>query len=254
MPITFAWRPIDEVKSRLDPAYWQPKYAVALDELESSGFPVERLGAYIVEITNGSRERAIFRADGIMYIKAIDVLPTGVAYPRVEHIEEGSVVDTPRSRLEVLDLMVVRSGRGSIGKVAIWHRDLGKATASQHVNLVRVRGINPFWVAAFLKSVHGQAQIERLETGVSRMTHLTYDNVRGLLVALVPHRVEEAAEGRYRQMLQLHDAAMEAKAAGREPEYRERLAYAEQLLQELLAYVENTIRLGPQPVGATENE
>ena len=180
------WKPIEEIKHRMEPAFWDPRYTVVLEKLWDSGFPIKQLGEYVLHIAYGSTKRAIFQSSGTMYIKAVDIQPTGIIYPGLKYIEEGGPVDTQRSRLEANDLMVVRSGKGSIGKVAIWHEDIGKANASQHVDLVRVREINPFWVTAFLKSRYGQIQIERLETGVSRMTHLTYDDIRRFLVAVVP--------------------------------------------------------------------
>jgi restriction endonuclease S subunit len=142
--------------------------------------------------------------------------------------------------------MVVRSGKGSIGKIAIWHKDMGVANASQHVDLVRTQGINPYWIAAFLKSKYGQIQIEQLETGVSRMTHLTYDDIRRFIIPVVSDTIQQSTQRRYLQMLQFHDAAMEAKVSGDESEYREKLTYAEKLLTELIEYVENTIYMGPQ--------
>jgi len=43
---------------------------------------------------------------------------------------------------------------------------------------------------------------------------------------------------------------MKAKTAGNEPAYKEKLAYAEQLLNELIAYIENVIKSGPQALEA----
>lgn len=246
MPLMYTWKTIEEIKYRMEPAFWNPKYATVLEELQNSGFSIKFLGDYVTEITNGSRERAVFKPQGVKYIKAIDIISTGIVYYDLNCIEEGSVVDSPRSRLEINDLLIVRSGKGSIGKVAIWHKEMGKASSSQHVNLVRVLGINPYWVAAFLKSKFGQLQIEKLETGVSRMTHLNYEDIRRFVIPVVPENIQQSTERRYRQMTQFHDAAMEAKAVGDENEFREKLAYAEKLLAELIEYLEKTIILGSQ--------
>jgi hypothetical protein len=246
MPLMYTWKPIEEIKHRMEPAFWHPRYTEMLQELQSSSFILEKLGKFVTHITYGSTKRAEYRDKGVIYIKAIDIATTGIIYPNLQFIEKNCHVDTPRSRLEVNDLMVVRSGKGSIGKIAIWHKDMGVANASQHVDLVRTQGINPYWIAAFLKSKYGQIQIEQLETGVSRMTHLTYDDIRRFIIPVVSDTIQQSTQRRYLQMLQFHDAAMEAKVSGDESEYREKLTYAEKLLTELIEYVENTIYMGPQ--------
>lgn len=252
MPLMYTWKPIEEIRHRMEPAYWHPRYSEIFHDLQSSGFAIENLGKYIIHITYGSTKSVEYVERGVIYIKAVDIGSTGIIYPNLQYVVENGPIDTLRSRLESNDLMVVRSGKGSIGKIAIWHKDIGKANASQHVDLVRVRGINPFWVAAFLKSKYGQSQIEQLETGVSRMTHLTYDDIRRFLIPIVPDLIQQSTERRYRQMLQFHDAAMQDKINDDQIGFQDKLAYAEKLLVELLEYVENTIRLGPQAVEEQE--
>ncbi len=67
-----------------------------------------------------------------------------------------------------------------------------------------------------------------------------------VIIPVTSNPIQQTAERRYLQMLQFHDAAMEAKTTGNESGYREKLAYAVKLLAELIEYVENTISLGPQ--------
>jgi restriction endonuclease S subunit len=124
---------------------------------------------------------------------------------------------------------------------------------SGHINVIRLRSINPYYVATILKSRFGQVQIERLSSGVSRQVNIGLAKIRSIKIPILPEHTQLHVEERYRQMSTFHDAAMEAKTEGSEVEYREKLTYAEQLLQELIEYVENTIRLGPQSLGPAQD-
>lgn len=66
----------------------------------------------------------------------------------------------------------------------------------------------------------------------------------------MPKSIQLRVEECYKQPGKFHDVAMEAKAAGNEVEYKEMLACAEQLLNELIAYVENVIKAGLQALKA----
>jgi hypothetical protein len=48
----------------------------------------------------------------------------------------------------------------------------------------------------------------------------------------------------------IHEAAIEAKAAGNEAEHKQKLTYAEQLLNELVAHIESLIETGSQALNA----
>jgi len=55
----------------------------------------------------------------------------------------------------------VRSGKGSIGKVAIVSDDMfEEMNISGHINLIQLEGVNSYYVATVLKSRFGQVQIE----------------------------------------------------------------------------------------------
>jgi restriction endonuclease S subunit len=252
MTIMYTWKSIEEIKHRMEPAFWDPRYTRVLDPMMRSGFPTEQLGKFVTHITYGSTRKIEYTSTGVKWIKAVNIVSTGITSHNVQYIEEGGPLDAPRSRLQVGDLLIVRSGKGSIGKTAIWHKDMGVASASQDTDLVRLEGINPYYTLAFLKSAFGQIQIERLEAGVSRMTHLRFDDIKNLQIAVIPSAIQSSVEERCRQMLRVHDTAMEDKAQGNESEYLDKLSYAEQLLQDLIAHVENVIKAGPQSQLAEE--
>jgi len=257
--IMYTWKPIEEIRHRMDPAHWDPAHDAPMQEMQRAGWEIKTIGDVLKEnrvissdCVRASRGEAIGEQFAPEYYTVGGILSTGYDTTQLMHCSDNAYERLKRSQVRHKDIVVARSGKGSVGKVCVVHEP-GKRACVGDLFILRVVGANPYWVAAFLKSRYGQAQMERVEHGVSRMTHLRTADVRGLLLPLVPPSIQSHVEERYKQMSKFHDAAMEAKVAGNEAEYKERLTYAEQLLAELVEYVENTIRLGPQSVGSAED-
>jgi len=253
MAITYTWKLIEEIKHRMEPDHWDPKYGF-IEDMRQSLDQVVALGDLISEIAQGYRGKAAYTDKGIHCIRVRDITSTGVDFTTCGLVEEGGPMDHPRRRVREGDILLIRSGIGSLGRCAVVP-DMGskKACISGDVMLVRVHGADPYYVSAFLKTSYGQYQLLRNSTGVSRQIHISNDGLESIYIPLFADSLQQHVEDRYRQLSRIHEAAIEAKSAGDEAEYKEKLAYAEQLLAELVEYVENTIRLGPQSVGSTEN-
>ena len=73
--------------------------------------------------------------------------------------------------LEQNDVLISSIGQGSIGKIQLF-RNEGKFAAVSEVTVVRLSQYEPAYVAAFLSSRYGQAQIERYITGATGQLHL----------------------------------------------------------------------------------
>jgi len=249
MTITYAWKSVDEIKQRMEPSFWVvPDVS---DELAQSGFPVSPLGQFIAYMKQGDVPRKgrgeKYEDVGITFIEVISIIPTGIDFETAKYISRKQHTRLAKSRPRPRDVLLVRSGKGSIGKVAIVSDEMPEEmNISGHINLIRVEGINPYYVATVLKSSFGQVQIERLSSGVSRQVNIGFAKIRSIHIPVLPKSIQLRVEERYKQMSRFHHAAMEAKAAGNEAEHKEKLAYAEQLLDELITYVEKTIRARPQ--------
>lgn len=69
------------------------------------------------------------------------------------------------------DVLISSIGFGSIGKVQVFDKPGHYGTVSE-VTVIRQNELNPYYVAAFFRSLAGQMQIERHITGATGQLHL----------------------------------------------------------------------------------
>lgn len=232
---------------RIDAAYWHPKYEGMLS-LISKKYLVEKFKTYLSRCDQGDGLRTKkgdkYIEDGIPMVSVIDIKLTGINYHSLRHIVESHYKRIANAQPNYGDILIVRSGEGSIGKSAIF---LGKPMNKKigitgHINTLGFKGINPFYVEVYLKTIFGQSQIDRYESGVSGQTEFTQDSISEIKIPVLSIKVQEDIESEYKKMAVYHDKAMEAKKNNNEVEYKNNLETAEKMLKELIAKTEIVIR------------
>lgn len=251
MIITYTWKQVAEIRERMDPEYWDPAFDEPVQEMRRSGWEIKTIadvldGNSVISSDHVRASRNELTGDQFIpeYYTVKGFLPTGYDTSRLEHCSDNAYERLERSQLRDGDLLMANSGKGSVGKICVVQQP-GERACVGDLFVLRLSDASPYWLAAFLKTQYGQAQIARIEHGVSRMTHLSSADVENLFLPNPAPAVQSHVTERYRQLAAVHDAAMAAKMASSESEYREQLAYAQQLLDELLRYVEAIIRAGP---------
>ena len=137
----------------MDPAYYHPKYVENLRFLRT--LPRVVPFGELIEFTTygqvGSRE---FAKSGVRLLTPANLVTTkdgyviGVDISSPERfVPPGSRNDPARSRLRKGDLLLSNSGVGCIGRPAVFYSD-EPCNISQHINLIRVKGIEPEYLAA----------------------------------------------------------------------------------------------------------
>jgi len=195
---------------------WDPGYWLADAPAVAGSLPVAPLGYFIEAICYGAilpgrRPRAV--RDGVAIVGQREVRPTGVVLDRAIRVAEGCGYDPPRCRLRPRDVVLARSGVGALGrKLFTVFREQVRATVSCFVDLIRVQGINPFYVVTFLRSRMGWSQVERLMSGVGT-PNLNFAHVRSLLVPVLPSAEQRSIEEAWAGISRLHDAGRLAEAA-----------------------------------------
>jgi hypothetical protein len=208
----------DRLIERLDPGYWHPAYEAIMSACAP---PLVPLGEFIAHITYGAivpGRRPPHGADGLPLIGQGALRPSGLDLAGVTRAPIDSPWALARARVRPGDLLIARSGTGSLerNRLAVYHED-APAVVDCFVDLVRLEGIDPDFVAAFLRTRFGWAQIHRLLNGVGP-TNLSFDEVRALRVPAGQTDLERAVAARHAaQVLPLHRARRydEATAAVR---------------------------------------
>jgi hypothetical protein len=190
---------------RWDPQYW---LADPTRSLRRAGHSLRPLGDFVDHLTYGpiiTGRRPTHQSGGIRVIGQVDFCETGLAPTAALRVAPGSDFDPARSRVLPRDLLLPRSGAGSLGqnRLAVYV-DEEEANIGCFVDLVRLAGINPFYVWLFLRTGPGWGQIRRVINGVG-MPNISFAEIRSLQVPLVDGEEQEVWEGRYsREVLPHH--------------------------------------------------
>ncbi len=237
----------EKPSSRWDGHYWQPKYDAIFAKL-SNNYSLVPLSDYISSIEQGDVPRQAkgdkYVNKGIIFINVVDIVSTGISWIDCKRIISSHYKRIQRAEPKKGDLIFVRSGKGSIGKstVFVGIPSEEKIGISGHLNTVRLKNINAYYIEVFLKSFFGQLQIERFESGTSQQTDFRQESFAAIKIPLLKNTVQAHIETEYKKMSAYHDKAMAAKAEGNETKYKKNIETAEAMLKDLIAKTEAVIR------------
>jgi predicted RNA methylase len=200
---------------RWDPGHW---LRAAADIFSLARVPLEPLGGFMEHITYGpilTGEAAKRDLGGRVKVVGLKELrPTGLDLRRAKRVRARGVHDPARCRLRAGDVVLARSGAGSLlkGRAAVFDGS-GPATVGCFVDLVRLSGLEPGYAVLCLRSRLFRAQVASIANGVGT-PNLSFGEIRGLLVP----RLGEATESRLaREEAAVRKLHARALRAGREP-------------------------------------
>ena len=206
---------------KLAGARWDARYWIGLDRArrQVSGERWRPLGDFVSYITygpivTGSRPR--HDSEGIAVVRQGNFVEAGLDLSRALRVRPGCNHDPERSRVRSGDLLLPRSGAGALGKnrVAVYPDD-EPANVGCFVDLIRLDGINPFYVWLFLKTTAGWGQIEALINGVGT-PNINFTEIRSLLVPETEAQFQAEFQARYlAEILPLHRQRLEKPELGR---------------------------------------
>lgn len=237
----------EQPSSRWGSEYWHPIYENNLKQLQGHKWPLKKLDGFIPHGTNGITygqvgSRLISKTGSVQYLQVVNITPTGIDKSiRDDKVEEGGNNDPPRSRLRPGDLLLVNQGVGSLGKTVVF-LNRGKVNVSQHIDVIRMRGLSPFYASIYLQTRFGALQIERFNSGVSGQINITFDQIKSIKIPVLPDSIQQSIEDEYKKMSKFHGKATGAKEKGDEKGYKENLETAEKMLRDLIARTEAVIR------------
>jgi len=232
------------------------------------------LGQFIPdEVPDGSKgitygqvgERVLSPRGAVRYLQVINLRDTGIDFAiKPDRVAEGSHNDPPRSRVRKGDILLTNNAfRGTdtlLGRCVVVPSDYGKLNISQHIDRIRVVGVNPFYVCCFLKSRYGSHQIQRVMHGVDS-TGISFDAIRAIRIPVLTEKQQKEIEWQYLAMSRCHDRAMAIKErvledsgikpgqygeainalAGQNAAYNRAMAEAKERLDHLIAELEAVI-------------
>ena len=220
--------------ARWDVDFWERKIRSSRLHRRFALFP---LGDFIEHLTYGPivpGRRPLPVEGGIQVIRQGDIAETGLRCERRLYVPESSEFDPMRSRVRSGDLLLPRSGAGTLGKnrMAVYLEEK-PANIGCFVDLIRLAGINPFFVWFYLKTRPGWAQIRAAINGVGT-PNINFSEIRALGIPSPPLREQENLERRYlAEVWPLHCRRTESTAlcAASESRFRKITADLERFLE-----------------------
>jgi len=210
-PVTGRWVERTQVAgNRWDPGFWHPRFRQVLCVLDKA----PRLGDFITLLTYGPilpGRRPEPDEGGIPVIGQSYFTEAGLDLSKAIRVAAGSAFDPPRSRVRRGDLLFPRSGEGSLlrFKAGVYDSDQ-PANVSCFVDLVRLSGIEPYYVWLVLKTRFLREQILRLQNGVGT-PNLNFREIRELRIPWQDAAEQAAWRGEYfRRVAPLHLARLQA--------------------------------------------
>ncbi len=212
----------------------------------------------------------------VRYLQVINIRDTGIDFAiKPDRVIEGSHNDPGRSRVSEGDILFTNNAfRGTdtlIGRCVAATRDYGKMNISQHIDRIRVGGIDPFYVCCFLKSRFGALQVQRVMHGVDAMT-ISFGQIRRIEIPELSVDLQFSVRRQYLAMAKQHDRAMAIKErlldesridpgqygeainelANKNATYKKAMAAAQERLKHVIAELEAVLdgekkKIGPFP-------
>lgn len=177
----------DFVRSgRLDAEYYQSKY----DELFERLSKVECKIIKEIKVINYRGFQPEYIDDGkIDVINSKHILEDGLDYDNFEKTDDISYGKAERSHVKYGDILTYTTG-ANIGRTQVYLSDR-KAMASNHVNMLRVKDVNPIYLALALNSMIGRMQTERACTG-SAQVEIYPNDIEKFVVPILDEPIQEA--------------------------------------------------------------
>lgn len=179
------------------------------------GWKSVKLGDKMTFMTSGSRGWAEYYSDrGALFLRVQNVGANRLLLDDVAFVQPPDTAESRRTRVQSGDLLI--SATADIGRTGVIPDNFPEAYINQHLFLIRLKDINPVFVAGYFSTPSGKAQILRLDReGVK--SGLNFDDAKGLtvfnpplvqqehFVSIVQHyerlRVQQREAGRQAGML-----------------------------------------------------
>lgn len=169
---------------RIEADYYRPHYLEVSARLEAvKSVPLTRHLGYL---TDGTHVTPKYVPQGVPFLSSSDIDPFIVSPDIEKFISEAEHLRLRHCQPDAGDILMSKSGR--IGSSAVVPASIKKGDWNiyEGVALLRVDGVEPHYVAAFLNSKYGHSQIRRELKGVAQ-PHLHLEDIRRLKLFVPEH-------------------------------------------------------------------
>ena len=190
-PLTYTRQASDVFAAgRFDAEHFQPRYLAMLDKVRRHAKRCRQVQEFAERCDRG--EQPEYFDDGpLAVITSKHILETGLDYESFDHTqaEYWDNADFTSARIHTNDILTYTTG-AKVGRTACYLAK-DRALASNHVNLLRIEGENPLYVAAVMNSMIGRWQTRMLVSG-SAQVELYSTDIRRFVIPFVDEKTQNA--------------------------------------------------------------
>ncbi len=178
---------------RLDAEHYQVKY----DELEKRIQSVPNKTIAEIQQFNARGVQPDYIEEGcVPVVNSKHILENGLDYENFERTSESFLSSHERAQIGYGDILIYTTG-ANIGRTqAYMQKDY--ALASNHVNILRVRDVNPIYLALVLNSLIGRMQTEKLCTG-SAQAELYPSDIEKFIIPILDASIQESISAKIQE-------------------------------------------------------
>lgn len=172
---------------RLDAEYYQPKFDELEQLIQSNGMYWKRISE--IEEYNARGCQPEYYEDGkLNVINSKHILEDHLDYDNFEKTNEIFWTLQPKARVQTDDILVYTTG-ANIGRSNIYQSN-EKALASNHVNILRLKEEDPFYVSFVINSFIGRMQTDKLSAG-SAQAELYPKDISKFMIPFVEKSIQQ---------------------------------------------------------------
>lgn len=167
----------------------------------SNGWEIHKLSEFEDFLTSGSRGWAEYYSDsGAVFIRIQNVKETRLDLDDVAYVNAPDNAEAKRTKVRPGDLLI--SITADLGRTCVIPDEIGDAYINQHLALFRLKNINPLYVANFIESSAGKAQLLKLNRAAVK-AGLNFNDIRSLEIPVPPANLQSEFVIKWRQVQQL---------------------------------------------------
>ena len=171
---------------RLDAEHYQVKY----EELEARIKTVPYKKIAEIQLFNARGVQPDYVEEGcVSVVNSKHILEDGLDYDNFERTTEAFLSSQKRAQIGYGDILIYTTG-ANIGRTQAYLKN-DHALASNHVNILRVKGVNPIYLALVLNSPIGRMQTEKLCTG-SAQAEIYPSDIEKFVVPILDETIQES--------------------------------------------------------------